>query len=387
MSEKYKKRILLLSFIFSPNIGGVESHLDDLCEELTKNGHFVSVITYQPLLANINAPKFDKKKNFEIRRIPWLKFNLFNRLEKYPILQMAYLVPIIFFYSLFYLIKNYRKIDIIQTHGFNMAIVGFFLSVITGKPFTVNTHVSFYFNKESLYAKTLVYILNKAKYILVLTHESHKELIRIGVKNVVVYHQWIDNKLFSPKNRESSRKRYNLKEDNFVVMFAGRFVEAKGIKLILEAAEKVRKGIVFVIVGSGQLKETIENQAKNNLALRFIGRVDRKELPILYSASDICLFPSIQATTTYAEGIPRVMIEALTCGTPLIATKTGGVGEVINDKVGFFIKPSSSEIVNIVEKLFVQRRKLNDMRSRCISYAKKEFGREKNFKIIEKSLL
>jgi glycosyltransferase involved in cell wall biosynthesis len=80
------------------------------------------------------------------------------------------------------------------------------------------------------------------------------------------------------------------------------------------------------------------------------------------------------------------MIEALTCGTPLIATKTGGVAEVINEKVGFFIKPNSSEIVEIVEKLSNQKKKLENMRKVCIDYAKKEFGKEKNLKIIADSL-
>jgi glycosyltransferase involved in cell wall biosynthesis len=268
-----------------------------------------------------------------------------------------------------------------------MAIVGFFLSTIFKKPFTVNTHVSFYFNKSSIYSKVLVYILNRAKVVLVLTHESQKELQRIGIKNVIVYHQWIDTKLFNPKNRQYARKKYSIPEKSFVVMFAGRFIKAKGIELILRAAKIIKKDILFSIVGSGELKETIEQEASKNPSLFFLGRVERNELPILYSAADICIFPSIQATATYAEGIPRVMIEALTCGTPLIATKTGGVSEVINNKIGFFVKPNVKEIVQLVTKLSIQKKFLESMRNICIRYANKEFGKEKNYKIIENSLL
>lgn len=388
MSNK-KLSILLLSFIFSPNIGGVESHLDDLVSFLTNRGHFVSVVTYQPLLLEENTLSFEKKKNFEIRRVSWLKFNLFNRLEPFPIFQILYLVPGIFIYTFFYLLKNQKKIDIIQTHGFNMAIVGFLLSMLFRKPFTVNTHVSFYFNKNSLYAKTLVYILNKAKSVLVLTKESKKELIKIGVKDdkVIVYHQWIDTKLFSPKNKNVVRKKYKISEKDFLVLFTGRLIAAKGIPLLLDAAKKVKNGIIFAIVGSGELKTNIEEVSKKTPAIKFIGRVEREELPYLYSAADICIFPSNQVTKTYAEGIPRVMIEALTCGTPLIATKTGGVGEVITDEVGFFIKPDIDSIVKTVNMLSLKKNELVNMRKKCISYAEKEFGMSSNAKIIERSLL
>lgn len=388
MSNK-KLSILLLSFIFSPNIGGVESHLDDLVSFLTNQGHFVSVITYQPLLLEENTLPFEKKKNLEIRRVSWLKFNLFNRLEPFPVFQILYLVPVIFIYTFFYLLKNYKKIDIIQTHGFNMAIVGFLLSILFRKPFTVNTHVSFYFNKNSLYAKTLVFILNKAKSVLVLTRESKKELIKIGVKEeqVIVYHQWIDSKLFSPKDKNVVRKKYKISEKDFLVLFTGRLIAAKGIPLLVEAAKKVKKGIIFAIVGSGELRSNIEEASRKFSAIKFIGRVEREELPYLYSAADICIFPSNQVTKTYAEGIPRVMIEALTCGTPLIATKTGGVGEVITDDVGFFIKPDSASIVQIVNMLSLKKNELVHMRKKCISHAKKEFGMTANAKIIENSLL
>ncbi len=384
-----KLHILLLSFIFSPNIGGVESHLDDLCSDLAKKGYQITVITYQPLLAKVNASSYEKKDHFEIYRIPWIKFNLFNRLEKLPILQMVYLVPAIFLYTSNYLIKKHKDIDVIQTHGFNMAIVGFLLSSIFHIPFTVNTHVSFYFNKSSLYAKVLTYILNKARFVLVLTKESQGQLRKIGVKNekILVYHQWIDTKLFIPKDRKVVRKRYHIPESTFIVLFTGRLIPAKGIPLILEAAQKVKKNILFVIVGSGEMKDVIAEKEKNLATLRFIGQVKREELPLLYSAADICLFPSLQATTTYAEGIPRVMIEALSCGTPLIATKTGGVSEVINKNVGFFVAPDSNEIVQLVEYLSNKRSMLQNMRKTCITYALKEFDRQKNADIIEKSFI
>ena len=65
------KGILILTPFFSPNTGGVETHLDDLVEYLVKRSYQVYVLTYQPLMNNIQAQSVEKKPNLEIRRIKW----------------------------------------------------------------------------------------------------------------------------------------------------------------------------------------------------------------------------------------------------------------------------------------------------------------------------
>ncbi|MDP3987524.1 MAG: glycosyltransferase family 4 protein [Candidatus Levybacteria bacterium] len=383
-----KPTVLLISFVFSPNIGGVESHLDDLCSYLTKNNFKVVVITYQPIISKINAPSFEKKKNLEIRRIPWIKFNLFNRLEKLSVLQFLYLVPTIFLYSSFYLLKNKNKIDIIQTHGFNMAFVGAACSLLFRKKFNVNTHVSFNFNKKGMYEKILRIVLNKATKILVLTSQAKRELVKIGVnqQKIVVYHQWIDQKLFSAKGKNQSRKKLGLPENKFIVLFTGRFVQTKGVNLLLEAAKRVKDSMQFVFVGSGPLKESIKSYSKDNSRIRFVGEIKKEDLPYYYSSADVSIIPSIGATKRYSEGIPRVMIEAFTCGTPVISTRVGGAVELINKNVGFFVSPKSKEIANLLNNISKEPAMLAKMSKECPVYAQKEFGLVNNAKIIEQTL-
>lgn len=383
-----KPRILILSFVFSPNIGGVESHLDDLCSYLLTQGYKIVVITYQPLISAGTAPIYEQKNSFTIFRIPWFKFNLFNKLEKYPVLEILYIVPAILIFSIFYLLFKGRNIDVIQTHGFNMAIVGCIVSLLFRKRFTVNTHVSFLFKKLTLYSFILKIILNRASRILVLTQKAQEELSKIGVikEKIFIYHQWIDEKLFTEKNKLVSRRRLGLDENKFIVFFAGRFIPAKGVKLLLNAIKQVKKDIVFVFVGSGSLSSLIQKESNLNSKIIYTGLVDKSYLPYYYSASDVCIIPSIGSTQTYSEGIPRVIIESLTCGTPIVATKSGGVVELLNKNVGFFIRPASSEIAKIVNKLSHDQKKLNLMKPNCIRYAKDIFSQEKNTEIIDASL-
>lgn len=380
--------ILLISFVFSPNIGGVESHLDDLTKYLTEKGHHIVVLTYQPLMSNETTPFIENRENIEIRRLPWIKF-LFTKLEKLPILEIIYLVPPILLYTLYYLLLHGKKIDVIQAHGFNMAIVGAIAGALFRKRLTVNTHVSFYFQKGSLYARSIKLFLNQAAKILVLTNEAKDELVKIGIdkKRLTIYHQWVDTNLFSSKNKRLARERCHLPQAAFIIFFAGRFILAKGISVLLRAARQFPKDVLLVFAGSGELRVFIEEEAKRNPAIRFVGQVDYKDLPYYYSASDLCIIPSIPVTSTYSEGIPRVLIESFTCGTPVIATKTGGIKELVNDRIGFFVSPKSESIATLINKLSHQQKKLLNMRKACVAYAKDQFGPAKNAAIIERSLL
>ena len=85
------KNCLLLTSPFRPNIGGVETHLDDLISEGTKKGVNFTVLTYQPLVTEARGKFKEKGKGFTIYRIPWIRMNLFLMLEKFPAFEFAYL--------------------------------------------------------------------------------------------------------------------------------------------------------------------------------------------------------------------------------------------------------------------------------------------------------
>ena len=80
------KGILIITPAFRPNIGGVESYLDDLCDYLVKREHRVYVIAYQPITTKAKGLNFEKDRTLEIIRMPWFGHNLFHKLEKYPFL-------------------------------------------------------------------------------------------------------------------------------------------------------------------------------------------------------------------------------------------------------------------------------------------------------------
>lgn len=381
-----KPTILLVSFVFSPNLGGIETHLDDLCTQLIQKGHVVTVITYQPLISSFSAPIVENHDRLTIIRIPWFKGNLYNKLENNPLGQILYLAPPIFLCSFVYLFLKRKSIRVIQTHGFLMAIVGAILSFLYAIPFTVHTHVSFRFRRGSFYEKILLQVLRRAKCVLVLTPDAMQELVRLGLDRSIIriYHYWVDA-VFQPREKKKSRKTLSLTSDAFIVLFVGRFIRDKGVQIVLETAEKLRN-ITFLFIGSGELSGDVKQMAKRHSNIRYEGIQDREHLSYYYSASDVCVIPSLLKGKTYMEGIPRVMIESFSCGTPVVSTKAGGLKIYITTSVGFITQPDVSDLVRKLRWIMKHRSVVRSMRHHCISLSHSEFSMKRNLGIIEASL-
>src|SRR5437016_5738733 len=116
--------IVILSPFFSPNIGGVETHLNDLCNYLSRNGYRTYVFTYQPLTTDKTAASFEKSGNLETRRMKWFGYSLFDRLESNFFIEFLYLTPALFIFSLPYVFGIRKRIGVIHSHGLNAALVG-----------------------------------------------------------------------------------------------------------------------------------------------------------------------------------------------------------------------------------------------------------------------
>jgi glycosyltransferase involved in cell wall biosynthesis len=107
-------KILQLTVHFAPNVGGVETHLNDLMEELRKKDHQVFVLTYRPISSKVNWKLFENKKNLRIFRIPWFP-GLFYKLANKPILEFFYL-SLGLFIALPFTLLMFRP-RVIHAHG------------------------------------------------------------------------------------------------------------------------------------------------------------------------------------------------------------------------------------------------------------------------------
>lgn len=375
--------ILLISPYFRPAVGGVETHLSDLCKYYTSRKFTVYVRTYKALGTKNRGVSRENSTYVRIHRLWWPDFNLVFKLEKFAFLRTLYIGMGLFFDCFWFLLNHSHDIDVIQVHGFIAALWSLPLAKMFKKRYVINTHVGFKFDEKSFMTKMVSFVLNSSDKVLVLTNNAKEALVNIGIvkSKITIYHYWVDQNVFMPK--KVSKKSLGWK-NKFTVLFVGRLVEVKGIETIIKLAEKL-SNITFVLAGSGPLSDKLNDLSENKDNLLFLGRVDNKNLPKYYNASDILLVPSKIIKQEYEEGIPRVIIEALSCGLPIITTPSGGIPDVFNNSIGEMVDDDVQKIKRKIEIFFNDKKLLKQKSRNCRKFAQTYFG-IKNAKIIEESL-
>jgi len=372
--------VLILTPFYEPNIGGVETHLKDLTEYLNKNSEYkVYVLTYQPITTKAKGHYFEKSGNVEIIRIPWIGFNLFHKLEPYPLLEFFYITPWLFIWTFVFLLLKGKNIQVIHAQGFNASFITKILTKVFKKRFVASTHAIYSMDANSLMAKMVKWTLKSADKMLTLSEASKMELVRIGLDaaSIDVYTYWIDQDIFKPIVKKKAKEKVGWSE-KFVVLFVGRFIEIKGMDLLLQVAVNTFKEINFAFVGDGPLSSDIKKASESLGNVIFIGRVFNHNLPLYYSAADILCVPS-----KYEEGFGRVVLEALSCGTPVVGSNRGGIPEAINETVGILVEPIVDNLQREIEYFYQMPERLLKMQGQCREYAITRFSKKNAESIVK----
>ena len=182
-------------------------------------------------------------------------------------------------------------------------------------------------------------VLAAASRDAVLRHQEH--LRRLGA-NIEIHPlpTATDVELFKPQPQETVRPRLGLPLDVPVYIFVGRLTPVKGVPLILEALQVVKKSrpeALLLIVGDGEERPSLERLALHmGLAgsVRFLGMRPPEQVAELIACADAGLFAS------YTEGFSVAMIEQLACGRPIVSTDVSGAHDLIVDGTNGFILPS-----------------------------------------------
>ena len=373
--KKNKKTVLLITPFFPPNIGGVETSLNTICNSLSKIGHGVRVITYQPITSGGRGKSVEKYDNIEIRRYSWIGFDLFHKLESKPLLQLVYLCPGLFIFSFIYLLRHYGEIDIIHAPGFASSMVVRLLSLLFRKPYIVSTHAIYEgiydLNINSLPAKIIRWILNGAKKILALSDQSKDELIRLGLNpdKIDTYTTLIDPDVFVPMNKDECKKKIGC-GNKFMVFYVSRLLPKKGVRVVLEVAKDL-KDINFVFAGTGPLEEELKGFSEKYENIKFFGRIVNNTLPLYYSAADLFV-----TTALYKECFARTILEALFCGTPVVYSNLDVASNVLSDSVAIAVNPTVEDIRNTILDLYRDEKLLKNMADKCRNYVERYFGRK-----------
>ena len=382
--NKNKKGILIVTPFFSPNIGGVETHLDDLVSVLDEQGYRVFVQTYSPITTKGTSWKAHERSGNEINitRYAWFGGKLFHKLEKFPILDFLYLTPYLFIRSFLFMITNAPKVDIIHAQGLNAGIIGIVLKLIFRKRFIISLHAVYTnIDKNGFSGFATRLILNNTEVVLGMSKAVNNQFAQYGIEKnrLNEYRYWVDIEHFKPMGLNEARKKLNIK-DRFTVLFVGRLITIKGIKLLVEVAREL-KYLQFLFVGTGPLEDFLKSSSKQFSNIHFLGQVQNTDLPIYYNSADLLCIPSL-----YEEALGRVTLEAVACGTPVVGSNKGGILEVMTNEISVLVQPTHKILKKTIVRLSENQNGLKILKANCRPHALKFFSKD-NIKLITKHYL
>ncbi len=255
-------------------------------------------------------------------------------------------------YSLVKLIRK-EKINLIHCNEFWVNPYGVIVAKITRLPCI--THIRTSLNVKKIKNYLLAYS-DKLITVSDATRKPFEEFPKIIRKTTTIYNG-VDTKQFNPTIKgEDIRNKLNINQEDIVIGTIGQLYPDKGQKTFIEAASIVLKRYSktrFLIVGDAK-KERYKTQLENlvselHLQDQIIFTGKRKDIPQILASIDIFTLPSLN------EAFPRVIIEAMACGKPVIATSVGGNSEAVIDGASGFIIPVNSpdvlaqKIIELIE--------------------------------------
>ena len=126
------------------------------------------------------------------------------------------------------------------------------------------------------------------------------------------------------------------------VLFVGRLVEKKGLAFLLEALRSVPGDWSLDVVGDGPLRPDLEALAAG-LPVRFLGQATKDDLARAYAGCDLVVAPSVPAASGDQDGLPVALLEAMSAGCPVVASRIAGIDEaVVDGETGLLVPPGDA---------------------------------------------
>ena len=270
----------------------------------------------------------------------------------FPKISMLLHGLLMFLGSYFTVRKIYREFvfDIIDAHFiYPDGFAAMLLSKTMKKPLSVSALGSdiHEFTKYRIIRDMIYLTLKNADVVISVCQALKSDIIKMGIQDskIHVIPSGVDINRFYPIDKNNARTKLGLPKNGNIILSVGSLIPLKGFQTIIAALPNILKKhpeTYLYIIGKGQYKKDLINlidqfDLKNHVVL--VGQRPNHELPFWYNAADIfCL-------ASFREGWPNVVMEAIACGTPVVATKVFGIPEIINSSdLGILVKPDKNSV-------------------------------------------
>lgn len=189
--------------------------------------------------------------------------------------------------------------------------------------------------------------LNGASRVIAKSEQLRVRIVDMGVdpEKLHVVPNGCDGNVFFIRDRERARRELRIPAEAEVIAFVGRLHRSKGVFELLEAVAALshrRPNVRLVYVGDGpELRALRQRACTNNIpdVVDFPGACAPTQVAQWLAASNLLALPS------YAEGSPNAVIEALSCGRPVVATPVGAVPELVDPSCGMLVPATKANVL------------------------------------------
>lgn len=251
-----------------------------------------------------------------------------------------------------YFARKMKRLGIKHIHTHFVSLASFAAgtaSELLGISFTLHAHAADLFSRN---IKSVSQQLENSPGIITIS-QFHKKFItdlssNIKSNKVHVIYCGLEAEIFTPAAKEPS--------EQIKILSIGRLIEKKGFEYLIDACAELSKENLSYrceIGGSGPLYEKLQGMI-NRLGLQndvtLIGVLEQYEVIELYQENDIFVLPCVVGSDGNRDGLPVVLIEALSCELPVITTPVTGIVELIEDKrTGLLVK--ERDVLGLVEAI------------------------------------
>lgn len=339
-----QRRLCIVTHTFLPHVGGIENVVYEQSKRLRQNNFEPMVITNR-----IGTPKQYVVDGIDVE--------CYESLNTGFRLGIPYSIPTVT--SLETFLKAVKSSKIIHAHGhpYLTSLIAAKLAKRYSKPFVLTQHNTFIeydsiFNGIERLNDLIVgkQTLKDADKIIAVSNATKDYVLSLGAKpgKIKVLHNGVDLVKFRSLagKREEMRRKLGIPIDGIVVLTVRRLVYKNGVDTLIDSANiaiKKNPRIVFLVVGKGPDYNDVKLKAqqlgiKDNF--RLAGFVSGEDLPFYYNAADFFVLPSKSG-----EGLPLVVLEAMACALPVIATNVGGIREILMEDYGKLVPPNKPELL------------------------------------------
>jgi glycosyltransferase involved in cell wall biosynthesis len=226
-----------------------------------------------------------------------------------------------------------------------------FAAVMLGKALNLPTVVTLHGGDVTLYfqryfgRKLGLWALSNADRVIAVSSSLRRTVVEeYGADDakITVIPNGVDVTRFAPIPQSEARDRLRLQGDGPMVLYVGAITTSKGIGYLLRAYKLLLSGrsepVQLILLGDGDYEQRARLLASElDIAdsVTFVGKRSNEEIPLWMNACDLLVLPSLR------EGFGVVLVEAMACGKPLVATACGGPEDIVTPQTGILVPPAN----------------------------------------------